>query len=298
MGENYYNKDYNISPKVREMIEKRMGKIYDLSYVQVENVINNIFKGEINTEKKYTDNDKEKLISMLSETSPNRMNDDNINNVVKFCKVSFNNDEFKRYVDYCIRKYYRPGMVYNGIKIYNGGVIKVAKDSNLYNVRQGVILNKTDVNDLLPLFDNDETKINYDEKTLIVTDDYSEHIKSTFDEIKLNKNIEYLDTDEIFVVACNDEESVTYLKDKYGYKIVDILDFSYYEEKEEEMDEMELAPGIVMKGNFNKIGNIGGTEVIGVGASSGNSLLDQLAKEDAMEKLNKIFGNSNDEDED
>lgn len=282
MGENYYNKDYNISPKVREMIEKRMGKIYDLSYVQVENVINNIFKGEINTEKKYTDNDKEKLISMLSETSPNRMNDDNINNVVKFCKVSLTDDEFKKYIDYCIHKYYKPGMVYNGIKIFNGGVTKVAKDSNLYNVKQGVILNKTYVNDLLPLFDNDETKINYDEKTLIVTDDYSEHIKSTFDEIKLNNNIEYLDTDEIFVVACNDEESVTCLKYKYGYKIVDILDFSYYEEKEEEMDEMELAPGIVMKGNFSKIGNIGGTEVIGVGGD--NDINDKIDVKDSKYK--------------
>ena len=214
MSDSYYNRDYNLNPKIREMIEKRMGKIYDLSYVQVENVISNIFKGVINTEKKYTDNDKEKLISILEETSPNRMNEENIDNVVKFCQVSFTDDDFRKYVDYCIRKYYKPGMIYNGVKIFNGGVTEIAKKSNLYNVKQGFILNKDYANDLLPLFDNDETKIDYDEKSLMVNDDYTDFITNFFDEIKNNYDIEYFNTPELFIVACNNDETVTYLKDK------------------------------------------------------------------------------------
>ena len=199
-------------------------------------------------------------------------------------------------MDYCIKNYYRPGMVYSGIRISNKGVMEIIKLSSLYNLKQGVIINKKYVNDLLPLFDNDSSKITYDEKSLMTDIDYTDYITGLVTGMKFNYDIEYFNTPELFIIVGNDENTVKFITEKIG-NIQDVLDFSYYD-VEEEMDEMQLAPGIVMKGNFSKIGNIGGTEIIGVGAGSGNSVLDQLAKEDAMEKLNKIFGNSNDEDED
>ena len=296
MGESYYNKDYNFSPKIREMIEKRMGKMYDLSYVQVENLVDGVFKDNYNKEKEYTENDKKKIVSLFKETSPNRIESEKLINLNNFMSVKLTTDEYKDYLDYCIKNYYRPGMVYSGIRISNKGVMEIIKLSSLYNLKQGVIINKKYVNDLLPLFDNDSSKITYDEKSLMTDIDYTDYITGLVTGMKFNYDIEYFNTPELFIIVGNDENTVKFITEKIG-NIQDVLDFSYYD-VEEEMDEMQLAPGIVMKGNFSKIGNIGGTEIIGVGAGSGNSVLDQLAKEDAMEKLNKIFGNSNDEDED
>ena len=297
MSDSYYNKDYNLNPKIREMIEKRMGKIYDLSFVQIENVVNGVYKGEYNKEKTYTENDKNKIISMFKETSPNRMDNDSIVNLNSFMSDKMTSDEYKDYLEYCIKMYYRPGMVYSGVRISNKGVMEIINLSNLYDLKQGVIINKKYVNDLLPLFNNDSTKIDYNEKTLMTDVDYTDYITGLVNGMKFNYNIDYFNTPELFIIVGNDENTVTFLNEKVGI-VQDVLDFTYYEPKEEEMDEMQLAPGISMKGNFTKLGNIGGTQVIGVGGGTGNSLLDKLAADDAMSKLNKILNGGDDDDDD
>jgi len=52
---------------------------------------------------------------------------------------------------------------------------------------------------------------------------------------------------------------------------------------------MDLGNGIVMKGDFTNIGKIGGTQIIGVGSSTGNDVLDELIKDDAMDMITRIM---------
>jgi len=298
-GESYYNKSYNISPKVRALIEARMGKQYDMSYVQIENIMSGVAKGEYKSPvTKYTVKDKEKMISLLEETSPNRMNVEIIDNIVLFLNENFEEQETKPYLDYCIKKYYKPGMVYGGIRITNHGVIMMVEKCGIHTLKDGFIINKKFIGDLLPLFGDDTTLFDHDEEITeseqtIIKDDLSDEMVELFNQLKMGYDVDYFMDDDIFIITSNNEESTMYIKETFpNIEIQKILDFTYYEKQVDEVDEddtMDLGNGIVMKGNFTNIGNVGGTQIIGVGASSGNAVLDELAKEDALDMITRVM---------
>lgn len=307
-SDNYYNRNYNINPKIRELIESRIGKQFDMSYVEAENIIERISKCEyVKPIRKYTTKDIEKLMSILGETSPNRMSVDVIDTIVLFLTDNFDDKQSKRYLEYCIGKYYKPGLVYDGVRISNRGIITLVEKSGVYDLKDGVIINKKFIGDLIPVFGETTDLFNQDEA--MIKDDLSDDLEEIFNQLKLGYDVDYYMNDDIFIITSNNEETTKYMKQIFdGLEIQKVLDFSYYEkneEAEESTDSMDLGNGIIMKGNFTNMGNIGGTQVIGVGSGSGNSLLDQLVQEDAMEKLNKImngdmsgFGHDEDEDSD
>ena len=67
---NYHNRDYNINPRIRELLEKKSGKKFDLSYVQLEKIISDL-RGEYNKpSSQFTQNDKNRLVNHLLYASP------------------------------------------------------------------------------------------------------------------------------------------------------------------------------------------------------------------------------------
>lgn len=225
----YYSRDYKFNPRIRELIEKQRGKQTDLSYVQVENIVFDVFKG---TDKKvistFTDADKDKIIFTIKDKSPNSLNKDGLEKLNLFMTDNVGTEYYEKYLEHCIKNHYKPGKVYMGVKIYNNGVTGLLKLSNLYDLKKGVLINKNYINDLLPFFNNDETSMVYDKDTLIVEEDYTDNIIKFLDKIKETINIDYIYNNYLFVIVCNDEESITTLKDKYGFVCQDILDLKYY----------------------------------------------------------------------
>lgn len=292
MKENYFSKKYEINSKIREMIEKKMGKKVDLPYVQIEMIISILYKAKYKSlTSTLTENDKLKVISYLKETSPNSFKDDVSDNIILFLKDNFTDDEIKSYINYCINKYYNPGRTYKGIKVSNSGVINLISKTDLYNMKDGLIINKTDANDIINYFgiEEENIKFKYDGNLTIIDKDFTTELIEKFDNIKMDFDIEYYTNDDIFIIVSNDEKSTEYLKEQFDqFNFEKILDFPFYDKKEES-DTMDLGNGMVMKGNFTKLGNVGGTQIIGVGSGTGNSVLDKLMKEDSMDMITRIM---------
>ena len=294
MEKNYYSKKYEINPKIRAMIESKIGKKFDLSYVQIENIVGRVYKGEYKSLlSPFTSEDKRKVISYLKETSPNKFDDEVCETVNRFLKDNFTTSEIKSYLDYCINKYYNPGRKYKGISVNNDGIINLIVLSQLYNTKDGIIVNKKDANDIVNYFgiEQENIKFKYDSNLIILDKDFTSELIEKYNEIKLDYGIEYYMNDDIFIIVSNDEKSTLYLKEQFvGLKFEKILDFNYYDKQDDEVsDTMDLGNGMVMKGNFTKLGKVGGTEIIGVGSSTGNKVLDGLIKDDAMDMINRIM---------
>ena len=282
---NYYNKDYNINPKIRELMEKKVGKKFDLSFVHIEKIISDLRTEYNKSTYQFTEIDKNRLISNLKENSPNSFTEALLTNVNMFLKDVFTEEQIKSYLDYCIYNYYNPSKIYNGIRVSNKGIIKLLSLSGLHTMKDGIIINKKYINDLINFFDKESSDFNFDKDTLMVYDDLTNDMVNVFNEIKGYNNLKYYTNDEIFIIVSNDDISTRVLKQKFkGLEIQKILDLPYYDTQELESDTMDLGNGMVMKGNFTNIGNVNGTQIIGVGSGGSDS-----QKEDALDMITRIM---------
>lgn len=216
MGNNYFEKEYKLSQKVRELIESKRGKQVDLSYVQIERILISIYRNEYTQMiHSFTQQDKERLMSTIKSNSVNSINEKGLITLSLFLKDNFTEEEIKVYVDYLLLMNYHPGSTYLGIKINNDNIIKFIELLGVYESLDCIILLKKYINDIIIFLDKKESDYIYDKTSLIIEEDLTQLYIDKVNEIKLLYNIEYSNNDDLFIISANNEESLNFLKNTY-----------------------------------------------------------------------------------
>jgi hypothetical protein len=243
-GDHYYNRDYNFSPRVKELLQKKLGHL-DLSYMQVENIVTSVMKAKYTkTLKEFTDADKEKLLNMFKNMFTTNLPKENVDVVVKFFNDNFSEEEIKVYVDHALKQY-KPGVVYMGIRVSNHTIINFLEAFNTYPLMKGVIVNKKYINDLLPFFDKDvedAEEFEYDKDTLMVEKDYTPDMIQIFYDLSTNTDIRYHDDENIFVLATFDDDVAKQMEESFeGLEVQSIpvhSEINIYSTKKEVYDKI------------------------------------------------------------
>lgn len=223
---NYYSKKYKINPKIKEMIEKKKGK-KSLSFNQIENIIKLVLKGKYKNKISLTDDDKNKIISLLEidKFHPNNYSDDVLKNISDFFKDNFDKKMYIDFITKIVNKNYKPGQVYNNIRVYNDGLIKFLSFFEEINMGKGIIINTKFIGDVKKIYKD----VSYNEETLEIKDEllndkiniFINNIKNKYNDIKIFIN------EDIYVLLSDNEEFIDYIT-KYNFKILDIPLF-YFE---------------------------------------------------------------------
>ncbi|MFW6226131.1 MAG: hypothetical protein ACOC3V_04165 [bacterium] len=217
-GDSYYTRKYKLNSRVRELIEQKLGKQTELSYMEVENIIKSVYKGEYKSIiKELTESDKEKLMNMMKDSVPVNQRDKELDSIVSFLNDNYTKDEVKDYLDYCFKSSYNPGRVVSGVRISNDSLTKFMHKLNIYDEKQGIIINKKYVNDLIEFFDREPDKFKFDKETLLVEDDYTDELKSTVKELSKELNICYHNEESVFIIASDNDEDIKKLSEKFKY---------------------------------------------------------------------------------
>lgn len=218
-GDSYYTRPYQLNPRVRELLDKKIGN-KGLSYMKIENIVTSVMNGKYKeTLTKFTDEDKVKLMNMFQQSFSTNLLKENIDVIVKFLTDNFTEDEIKNYADYVLEKY-KPGMVYQGIRVSNHSVIYLLEALGTYPFMKGIIINKKYINDLIPFFDKEATDFNFDENTLLVETDYTGDMYEIFEGISIDTDVRFHNDDEIFIIATFDDEVAKNMKESFKGLVV------------------------------------------------------------------------------
>lgn len=215
-GDHYYNTDYKFSPRVREMLAKKLGD-KEMSYMRAENIIMSVMKGDYKeTLTDLNDKDKTKLMSLLKHNSSTNLPRKNVDVVVSFLKDNYTVDESKEYVDHMLGLY-KPGMVYAGVKISNHTVLNFLEEMQTYPLMKGIIINKKYINDLMSFFDRDADEFDFDLQTLMVEKDFTEEMLQVFVNISDGTDLRFHNDDDVFILGTFEEETEKYLVETFKY---------------------------------------------------------------------------------
>jgi hypothetical protein len=213
-GDHYYNTDYKFSPRVRELLAKKLEK-KDMSYMRAENIVTSVMQGKYKeTLTNLNDRDKEKLMGLLKEMFSTNLPKKNVDVVVKFLTDNYTDDEIKEYVDYALTKY-KPGVIYNGIRISNHSILYFLEALGTYPLMKGIIINKKYINDLIPFFDRDADDFEFDKDTLLVEKDYTDEMFEVFNGLVDDTDIRLHHDENIFILATFDEEVAKSMEESF-----------------------------------------------------------------------------------
>lgn len=231
-GDCYMNTSYNLNPRVRDLLKKRMEN-KEMSYMQVENVINSVMSAKYKkTLRDFTGEDKVKLINMLQSMFSTNLPKENIDVITTFLKDNYTDEEIKGYTSHILNSY-KPGMVYNGVRVSNFTIYTLLETLGVDELYKGIIVNKRYINDLIPLLDIDtedesEGKLIFDESTLMVEEDLSDEIIAVFNSIAPGTDLKFHMDENIFVMVTKDDEVVKMLQEKFkGLTVQSIPEFTF-----------------------------------------------------------------------
>lgn len=189
-----------------------------MSYMQVENVITSVMKAKYKkTLKEFTDKDKEKLMNMLKNMFTTNLPKKNVEVVINFLRDNYTDSEIKEYVDYILEQY-KPGKVYQGIRISNHTIVYFLEGLETYPLMKGIIINKKYINDLLPFFDkdvDDADDFDYNKDSLMVEKDYTDDMLKVFNGLVDDTDIRFHSDDNIFVLATFDDGVAKSMEDSF-----------------------------------------------------------------------------------
>lgn len=227
-GDNYYNRQYNLNPRVRELLKQRLGN-KDMSYMQAENVVISVMEAKYKkTLKELTDKDKEKLMSLFKENFTSNLPKKNIDVVVSFLNDNFDEEGIKEYIDHALTKY-KPGMIYKGIRISNRAIVDFLEAVNIYPLMKGVIINKKYMNDLVPFFAREVEDFEYDKETLMVEKDYTNEMIEVFNDIAVDTDIRFHNGEEIFILATFDDAVAKSMVESFEGLVVESIPLHMFE---------------------------------------------------------------------
>ena len=213
-GDHYYNTDYKFSPRVRELLAKKL-EDKGMSYMRAENIVTSVMSGKYKeTLTTLTDRDKEKLMGLLKQMFSTNLPKKNVDVVVNFLNDNYTTDEIKEYVDHALSNY-KPGVIYEGIRISNHSIIYFLESLETYPLMKGIIINKKYINDLIPFFDREADDFEFDPESLLVEKDYTDEMLEVFNGLVNDTDIRFHNDDNIFVLATFDEEVAKSMEDSF-----------------------------------------------------------------------------------
>ena len=213
-GDHYYNTDYKFSPRVRELLAKKMGD-KEMSYMRAENIVTSVMKGDYKeTLTDLNDKAKEKIMGLFKNMFSTNLSKKNIDSVVSFLKDNYTDDEIKVYVDHALTEY-KPGRVYMGVRISNHTIQYFLEELNTYPLMKGIIVNKKYINDLIPFFDRDAEDFEFDQQTLMVEKDYTNEMLEVFNGLVDDTDIRFHNDNDIFILATFDDDVAKKMEESF-----------------------------------------------------------------------------------
>jgi len=216
-------KKYDIDPRIRDIIEKKLNKNKsDISNVELENIIENSFKGKYPNIKEYSNISKDRLFNYITDIDINEYKKDELLNFYNYIKNIFDYEQLDNIIKYYISKYYKPGYVFSGLKTYHENINYLMSLFNIYTYN-GVIINTKFIGDMINIFPD----VNFDENGIVTDDtskmisDYVKNIQNDIPNIKVSK------MDNLVVFAIDNDNTDILNKTFKGLKI-DIIPVYYF----------------------------------------------------------------------
>jgi len=216
-------KKYDIDPRIRYIIEKKLNKnTSDISNVELENIIENSFKGKYPNIKEYSNISKDRLFNYITDIDINEYKKDELLNFYNYIKNIFDYEQLDNIIKYYISKYYKPGYVFSGLKTYHENINYLMSLFNIYTYN-GVIINTKFIGDMINIFPD----VNFDENGIVTDDtskmisDYVKNIQNDIPNIKVSK------MDNLVVFAIDNDNTDILNKTFKGLKI-DIIPVYYF----------------------------------------------------------------------
>jgi hypothetical protein len=211
-------KDYKLSPKIKELIEKKKGIVSAMSNVEAENIVAMALKGTFNKDVVFNKQEKTIISQNIHDINPNDYELKNLDNISIFIKKYYNNEEITNIVKNILRLRYKPGMVIYNIRVYNSHVIYfLSSFQDSIKCYQGILLNISFIGDMKKIF----LDIEIDENGTITNDDIIERLDDLINDLKL----EFPDLlisihNNVYVLASENKETIETIQDRYsGLKI-------------------------------------------------------------------------------
>lgn len=216
-------KKYDIDHRIRDIIEKKLNKkTLDISNVESENIIENSFKGKYPNIKEYSDISKGRLFNYITDIDINEYKKDELLNFYNYIKNIFDYEQLDSIVKHYISKYYKPGYVFSGLKIYHENINYLVSLFNI-DTYKGVIINTKFIGDMINIFPD----INFDDKG-VVTDDTSNMVSDFIKDIQNDiPNIKISKMNNLVVFAMDNDNTDILNKTFKGLKI-DIIPVYYF----------------------------------------------------------------------
>jgi hypothetical protein len=249
MSEFYHQKAYNINSRIKELIEKQRGYKELMSNVEAENIVSNSLEGKFKKDVQYVTEEKSLLTRTIYIINPNKYKEEELKNLSEFIKIAFDQEEIIGIVKHITQTYYKPGVVINLMKAYNENVIYfVSQFSDILKINHGIIINSKFVGDMLKVFPD----LKYDENDGTITDSETlvTELKNIIKNFKLdlsdlqvtvksdgtikvyddNDEIVKTETNDIFVLSSENEETIKFINNVYkdSFKI-ELIPMFYFE---------------------------------------------------------------------
>lgn len=228
-----YNKKYQINSRYSELILKQKSKMgiehsTCISNVEAENIIIHWANSDNIDTRKYTLEDKSKLLRYIYEITPNNTKLKQLEKVSNNIKSVFDKSEIDILVKTVIAKNYKPGIVISYIRSNNDGIIDFMSQFDNIKMVNGIIINKKFIGDMLKLFDD----IEYNKETGEITDKFVDEKVSIFIDflIENDKSVKYdiIGDGDIYIISIDNNEYYNELKLKFDGLKFEKVPFYYF----------------------------------------------------------------------
>jgi len=186
--------------------------------MQVENIVTSVMNAKYSkTLKELTEKDKEKLLNMFKDMFQTNLPKENVDTIINFFNDNFTEEETKVYVDHILTQY-KPGVIYQGVRISNHTIQYILEGFNTYPLMKGIIINKKYINDLIPFFGKDvedADEFGFDKDTLMVEKDYTNDMLEVFNGLVVDTDVRFHSDDDIFVLATFDDDIAKKIEESF-----------------------------------------------------------------------------------
>jgi hypothetical protein len=216
--------DYNINPKIRELILQRKADASKFTNVQAENVVNNALKSEfIEGGKKYNEAELYLIKRIILELNPNDYYKESLKNLSGFIKYQFTVDEYTSMIQKMVKRWYKPGMVVNLLHVHNSEIIYLASLFETIIFKHGIISNITFIGDIGRFFEG--LKVNEDTGEII-----EDNLKEKFENLLKELKVEFTDIsikiiDDVYFMYSDNKDSIETISKRFNVECDDIPEF-------------------------------------------------------------------------
>lgn len=206
--------DYNISPKIREIILKNKNDANNFTNVKAETIVNNALKGIISEERVYNEEELVLIKRIILELNPNHYYKEHLKNLSDFIKNKFPVEKTTDIVKKMVKRWYKPGMIVNLLYVHNDEITYFASLFETIIIKPCIILNVKFVGDMTSIFPD----LKIEESTGKILD---ENIKDRFEqqlsELKNDFSDVYVkNIDNVYIIYSDDKTIIETISAKFN----------------------------------------------------------------------------------